>query len=409
MAQALLLPVSDQKLNDEETLMKSIYFSVLAALMVAPNLSLAQGANIDAEVDQELDQMYANKQAGSAVATPAPVSGSVAGTANHGAQPIYILNQATPTSNANAQTQTSQVQKQPVAIIESTPLVESRAEVMRKSRQDAEIQTEQKIVEKLEQSRLEDEKRRAELLFGNKLEQTNSNVTVVSTQPAPAQPIVVQPVEPKENLRDIVRDELRAKVAEEVVEKRRSAYYFSGLAGVSDYPDVANVRGNYSFGAAMGTKFDSLVVEGSFLFSNYEIEQVDATYNPYYPKLIDADQYQGAIAAKYQLMSGMVRPVLGGLTSYSYRKYTWRDVVYMGQPYKGSSSDSHALDLGVTAGVDLEFNKNFALGFEYRYMFNLTSRVNNQPVFTSGLQSSGGTPIEKLNYYTVAIAAKVNF
>jgi len=108
-------------------------------------------------------------------------------------------------------------------------------------------------------------------------------------------------------------------------------------------------------------------------------------------------------------MSGMVRPVFGGLASYSYRQYTWRDVVYMGQPQMGSSSSSHARDLGVTAGVDLEFNKNFALGFEYRYMFNLTNRVSNLPVFTSGLMPSGGTPLEELNYYTVALAAKINF
>ncbi|RYZ66379.1 MAG: hypothetical protein EOP09_12775, partial [Proteobacteria bacterium] len=86
--------------------MNKIYFSVLAALMIAPTLSLAQGANIDAEVDQELDQMYANKQGGTTYVRPAPVTGSVAGTTSNGSQPIYILNQAPSTSNASAQTQT---------------------------------------------------------------------------------------------------------------------------------------------------------------------------------------------------------------------------------------------------------------------------------------------------------------
>jgi len=386
------------------------YFYILAALSIAPAMSLAQqGANFDAEVDQELDQMYANKQA----------AGSVSGNAGNGSQPIYILNQATPTSNATAQAQ--QVQKQPVTLIQSSPLVESKAEMMRKSRQDAEVQTEQKIVEKLEASRLEDEKRRADVLFGNKFDQMqgastqikaeNSNVSVNTNQAATQAPVIVQaapivtPVEPKENIRDLVREEMRASM---VVEESApvEVKYFSAIAGIGDYPDVKNVRGNYAFGAAFGTKYDSLVVEGSFMLSNYTVQQVDCCASSYYPTLIDANQYQAAVAAKYQLMSGLVRPVLGGLVSYSYRKYDWtNNYNYSGYNY-GTSSDSHAVDLGVTAGVDLELSKKFALGFEYRYMFNLSSRVDNQAIVTG---PQYGTPMEKLSYYTMAIAAKVNF
>jgi hypothetical protein len=403
--------------------MKHVYFSVLAALMIAPTLSLAQGSNMDAEVDQELDQMYANKQQPQTTyVRPAPTTGSVGGTASNGSQPIYILNQATPTSTATAQS--TQVQKQPVSIIESTPLVESKAEMMRKSRQDAEVQTEQKIVEKLESSRLEDERRRADALFGNKLNNAttisaeNSNVNVNTQQqaavvatPVVAQPVYVAPIErePKENVRGIIREELRAKNDEESLEKPSSIKYFSGIVGLTDYTDVSNVKSNGTLGVAFGSKFDYMIVEGSFLVSSYDIEQVDASYNSQFPKLIDGTQYQGAIATKFQMMSGLVRPVLGGLAAYSYRQYKWKDVYYNGQTLRGSSSDSHAVDLGVTAGVDLEFNKTFALGFEYRYMFNVMSRTNNQGVYTTGLQSTGGTPMEKLSYYTLALAAKVNF
>jgi opacity protein-like surface antigen len=105
----------------------------------------------------------------------------------------------------------------------------------------------------------------------------------------------------------------------------------------------------------------------------------------------------------------MVRPVLGGLIAYSYRKYDWNSLPNF-YPYNtyGTSSDSHAVDLGVTAGVDLELSKKFALGFEYRYMFNLSSRVDNQSIIAAS-QNQYGTPLEKLSYYTMAIAAKVNF
>ncbi|HEY8272795.1 MAG TPA: hypothetical protein VIG33_18020 [Pseudobdellovibrionaceae bacterium] len=400
------------------------YFYILAALSIVPNLSLAQAGNFDAEVDQELDQMYANKQAGT-VASPAPTRGSVGGVAAQGSQPIYILNQATPTAatNTNVQTQTAQVQRQPVTLIESTPLTESKAELMRKSRQDAEVQTEQKIVEKLEYSRLEDEKKRAEVLFGNKFEQMqgnttqikaeNSNVSVNTQQQATQVPVVVQapvtPIEPKENFRDVVREELHnaMKVEEPIEVAAVETKYFAAIAGIGDYPDVRNVRGNYAFGAAFGTKYDQLIVEGSFLLSNYTVEKIDCNCVSYYPTLVDTNQYQGAVAAKYQMMSGLVRPVVGGLAAYSYRKYNWTNVVNA-YPYSnyGTSSDSHAVDLGVTAGVDLELSKKFALGFEYKYMFNLSSRVNNQSIVTG---PQYGTPIEKLSYYTMALAAKVNF
>jgi len=406
------------------------YFYILAALSLAPNLGLAQGANFDAEVDQELDQMYANRQGGGAVANPAPTNGSIAGSTGNGSQPIYILNQATPTSTANAQTQTQQVQKQPVAVIESTPLVESRAEGMRKSRQDAEVHTEQKIVEKLEASRLEDEKRRADVLFGSKFDQMqgastqiraeNSNVNVNTQQQATQAPVAV--VEPKENLRDVVRSEIQSAMKldqdSDLVETR----YFSAMAGIGDYPDVKNVRGNYSLGLAFGTKYDALILEGSFTLSNYTVQKVDCCATSYYPTLIDTNQYQAAIAAKYQFLSGMVRPVVGGLVSYSYRKYDWtnNNNYYSGYPYagynaynmygsnydNGTSSDSHAIDLGVTAGVDLEMSKKFALGFEYRYMFNLSSRVDNMSIVTG---PQYGTPLEKLSYYTLSLAARVKF
>lgn len=405
--------------------MKKSYFYVLMALSIVPNLSLAQGANIEAEVDQELDQMYVNKQSGTTT-TPAATLPPAAVTRSAG-QPIYILNQATPTSNASAQNTTTQIQKQPVAVIESTPLVESKAEQMRKSRQDAEIQTEQKIVEKLESSRLEDEKRRADALFGSKLNQQpaqteNTNVIVnapvaqPAAQPTPQPtPVVVAPVvvtpapiEPKENVRDVVREELNnaMKVEKEEIIAPAQTKYFAGLIGIGDYPDVTNVRGNYAVGAAFGTKFDYMLVEGSFMLSNYTVDQMATPTRPY--SKIEGNQYQAGVGVKYQLMSGLVRPVVGGVAAYSYRKYDWTTVGnYYGYNYQ-STSDSHAVDLGVTAGVDLEFNNKFSLGFEYKYMFNLMSRIPNQSIMT-GPTYNNETPLEKLSYYTLGLAAKVNF
>ncbi|MBV2168346.1 MAG: hypothetical protein KUL82_06530, partial [Bdellovibrio sp.] len=183
------------------------YFYILAALSIAPTYSLAQ--SLEGDVDAELDQMYSSPQAAS-VAAPAPAAG-IANTAPVSGQPIYILNQATPTSTA--QLQQSQIQKQPTTVIEASPLSESRAEQIRRARQDAELQTEQRIVEKLEQSRMEDEKKRAGVLFGDKFNQLDNGQQQQQAvqQPVYAQPVQVQQVvEPKENTRDIVREEIAA-------------------------------------------------------------------------------------------------------------------------------------------------------------------------------------------------------
>src|SRR5438045_3203689 len=56
-------------------------------------------------------------------------------------------------SSPQATAQAPVVVSQPTTYVEATPLEESRADRLRKARQDTEVQTEQKIVEKLEQSR----------------------------------------------------------------------------------------------------------------------------------------------------------------------------------------------------------------------------------------------------------------
>lgn len=397
------------------------YFYILAALSIAPTFALAQ--SIESDVDAELDQMYSSQQA---PAAPAAQAG-IANTAPVSGQPIYILNQATPTSNAQLQQQ--QVQKQPTTIIEASPLTESRAEQIRRARQDAEMQTEQKIVEKLETSRMEDEKKRASVLFGDKFNQMNEQQQVPQVQqqqvvqPVYAQPVQVQQVEePKENTRDIIREELAAamKVEEEAAIAPIETKYVAGVLGVGDYPDVSNVKGNYALGVAFGNKYDNFVIEGTFLYSNYSVEgqgyytgggygynyPYNNTGGYWIPDNIDVNQYSGQLAAKVQLFNGIIRPVIGGLVSYSYRSFSWsNDNVY---GYKNdTTANSHAIDVGTVVGADLEFSPKYSLGLDFRYMWNLSSRVNAKNTFMSGPQYSN--PIEKLQYYVMSIVGRVNF
>lgn len=373
-------------------------FLILITL-VAQSYAQVNSQNIDADVDSEIDQMYQRPAASNSQTSKSNKSTSIV----NNNQTVVV-----------PQTQ-SNIQTQPTTFIEASPLSDSKADYIRKNRQDEEMKTESKIVEKLEQSRMEDEKKRAAVLFGDKfdtLQNGASAQTAAQLAPAPqpvqqAQPVII---EQRESLtRDAVREEVRAALEDDTsaIVAPTESRYFSGSAGMGYYPDVKNVKGNYSLGAAFGTRYDYFLVEGAFLMSNYGVDVNNfGTFSGGYYRVdsYEVNQYQGSIAAKYQLLSGMVRPVLGGLVAYSYRKYA------LTNSYAGSSEDtgnSHAIDLGINAGVDLAFSSKFELGFDFKYMFNISSQVNsNYPNSSYGYI---GTPLEKLQYSITSIVARVNF
>jgi hypothetical protein len=395
---------------------------ILAVLFTFPGVGFGQGAALDNELDSELEQIYS---AQSSAKKQQPATQNV-----QAPQPIYILNQATPTSTAQATNTQSQIaiQKQPTTYVEASPMVESKAEQMRKSRVDAEAQTETKIVEKLESSRLEDEKRRADILFGNKFDQLGTPqqqapvVAPVVAQPVPVQVIqpapvqVVAPIEKEEHealTRDVVKEEIQAALKAEqeadvtAVEQR----YFTGLVGFPDYPDSTNIKGNYSLGATFGTKYDdAYAVEGAFIFSNYTMNPV--YYNGYVAPDMEVNQYAASLGMKYFMFTGMVKPFLGGLVQYNYRTYAWsnKNYSYYNNNYNNNNNSqntsSQAIDLGLNVGADITFSNKFTVGVDYRYFFNLSSRKDNSAFV---YQPYYGTPLEQLNASLLSLSAKVQF
>lgn len=411
------------------------YFYILAALSIAPTFALAQ--SLESDVDAELDQVYADQKS---APSNAPVGAGISSTAPvNGGQPIYILNQATPTSTAQVQQTQQQIQKQPTTVIEASPLSESRAEQIRKARQGAEVQTEQKIVEKLETARMEDEKRRADVLFGDKFNQLGQQqqqqqqpvqqVPVQVVQPQVVQPVVVQaPIQEQivkeDNTRDLVREEIAAamKAEEAAASTPLTTKYVGGILGIGDYPDTKNVKGNYALGVAFGSNNDGIIVEGSFLYSQYTVDTGYSAYNSgygygygyspyatngyYTPNQVDVNQYSGSLAAKVQLFSGIIKPVFGAVVAYSYRTFNWAQSNYS-YTNSANSANSHSIDVGTIVGADLEFNPKYSLGLDFRYMWNLNSRRNVDNTFFTGPQA--GTPIEKLQYYVMSLVGRVNF
>ena len=426
--------------------MKSIQV-LLALAIAAPVFGLAQSANLDAEVSAELDKMYQSSSPNKSLAK------------KKAAPQIYEAEEPETTVVAEA---APVVQKQPKAYIEATPLVESKAEKLRKARQEQELYTEQTMVEKLEQSRIDDEKQRGQVLFGDKLsnlskkdaatigESNNGTSSVagpVVTQPAAPQPAPVinvvipeqavkaQPkavVEKDENFEDAKLDkemqkgELNAAMAEfkdeSLVKKTQDSTYFSANVGMGEYPDASNVRGQYALGFAFGKLYQhKMAVEGSFMFSNYQVEQTyGGGYDPYtgvfYPRITDMDQYNGALGVKYYFLTGALKPMVGGLASYTYR--TFKDTQLA---ISKDTSSSHAVDVGLMIGFDLELTESFTLGLDARYLKNLTNRVNGGGLQRSqstqydqygnyiGYNYNNETPIEKLNYWIVGISGKSTF
>ena len=382
-------------------------------LMAQTTASSKDGSSkLMSEVDSEIEKIYQASQ---------PVADS---KAQSKVEAVAAPNTATVVTTQTVVTP-APVQKQPEVIIEASPLSASKVTEIKKNRQDAELATEAKIAEKLEQSRLEDEKRRVEALFGDKLstsKETSSTTvtapavttattaapivsqTIVAPQPIVVAVPVVEKTEQKALSKEDIREEVRAVLAAEetaspVVEQR----YFSANAGIGQYPDYQNITGNYSLGAAFGTRYDFFLVEGAFALSNFTID--DALYVTNSGILVrdsyEMNQYQGSLSTKYQLLGGLVRPVVGGMISYSYRKYSTATSFTTGQVGE-DIANSHAIDLGLIAGVDFELNSKTSLGVDFKYQFNLANKLSGRP-------AQGATPLEKLQYFTTGVFARVNF
>jgi hypothetical protein len=397
------------------------FFLGSTVVIVAPMIVLAAN-NFDDEVNAELDRMYqTSKTQSQQKDSPAAVQVNV--------------------NQAQQQDQVQQqVQKQPTTYIEASPLTESRADKIRKARQEVEVQTEQRIVEKLEMSRIEDERRRSEILFGDKFNQLSNQgaqqVQVVQQQQAVpvvvASPVVQEiaaPVVVHQEEDTLDKEEVRAEISAALSEmneqnkKQDDKTYFSGLLGMADYPDAKNLKGEYAAGVAFGKVYDGkLAFEGSFIYASYQVEQV-CPYSyygygygaascggyymgQYFPTITQMDQYQVGMTAKYMFLKGFAfRPLIGGTVAYSYRSFT--DTQFARY---NSDATSQALDLGLVAGMDIELSDSFSIGLDYRYFMNLTNRNSGQFQQSYLNQNEPGRkPVETLNYQTLSIVGRTSF
>lgn len=280
-----------------------------------------------------------------------------------------------------------------------------RANEIRSNRKNMEVGTEQKMIEKIEWSRIEDEKDRADRLFGNRLEKRKQHddhrdeykqEKVVVIQQAPVQ-------------------------QEVVVEKETpsqfwgSETYISPMAGSASYNSADNVRGDMSLGVALGTRMESGVsVEGDFIYSSYEMDDYNVISMNGQPGLKDVNQYNFVLGVKYNFdLGGRISPFIGAFGGYTFRDYQEKRV-------GDGSADSNAFDAGLGAGLDIKVAQNFSIGAEYRIMRNITydrsdegnNQVQQQQVQQNFPQQTAGknlTPLEEIGYQMFLVNGKFTF
>lgn len=348
-------------------------------------------------------------------------------------QRVIINNNSRADLNSYQGTRTD-VQQQPITYVEASPLADSRAEQIRKARQNAEVNTEQKIVEKLEHSRLQDEKRRAERLFGDRWGENEPQQAPAYPQPAAQTqvqqvvPSVVTVAEPKpvETVQVDLGNKTKAEVHDNYDYDKDdfiNSLYISGGLGMAEYSDVDNIQGNMATGFSVGSIVsENLMVEGAFVYSNYYIDEY---WSPNFFK--EMDQYNFSLSAKAYLPAGRLRPYVGAVGSYVHRKYADRtfDNSYGYNSYGNHSQSSgqtttNAFDLGLTAGLDFDLTDSFAIGSGFTYMTNVINKSENFLRDYYGQGGYGGyrsynsappntEPVEELDYYMFTVSGKLRF
>ncbi len=360
-------------------------------------------------------------------------------------QGVVILNSNTNTNVNKADS----VLQQPPTYVEASPLTDSRAEQLRKARQAAEVNTEQKIVEKLEVSRLKDERDRANRLFGDRWQKPEGHQSHHGQHPqVPVYGKYEQPVQTVEVVR--VEDDDRRKhrghdkedlesVKEEIIEavkevqsekmtleqvkpqhKPKPKWYMGGVLGISEY-SADNVEGNGAAGFSVGTMTThGVIVEGTFLYSNYYLDQWWT-----YDFFKEIDQYGYGLSVKYSPFIGNFRPYGGGHVAYTYRKYTDRTYDYCcgtsnrQDPRRQSGSyryptdeevTSNSVDFGFLIGMDFIIGDAFVVGAEYKYSMNMFNKSDSDFINRGDLRAPGNAePLEEVDYSVFGLTGKFLF
>jgi len=236
-----------------------------------------------------------------------------------------------PANVVSSSDETAELQKQPVTVIEASPLTVSKADELRKMREQTEVETEQRLVEKLEQSRMEDEKKRQAAILGSisatEATEPKAAVEVKNELPAPAPvaaPVEAAPVlevaKPSpsiEEVRNAVHEELSAvKEQNDKAESESHPHNFvSATVGMLGYgsADVQTIgAGELTFGKMYD---DRWAIEFGVGAANAYVDESIFLYRK-------MNQFNAGVGTRFLILTGRVRPSLGFRVDYIHRSYS---------------------------------------------------------------------------------------
>jgi len=301
----------------------------------------------------------------------------------------------------------------PASQVEATPLNPSRADQLRKTRQEIEIQTEQAIVEQLEAQRLDWERKRAEALLKTMQEQSTAQEPRAEAQPVIVAPARAEHIEEESTNHEAseIKQNLAAMSTEIKDEKEtpKSDYYMSVGAGMPDYVDnIVNLKTDGSFGVAMGFRSPTnMVFEASLYQSIYRFENIvgGGGFGNSFASVGEVDQYNLAVAAKYAFFSGRIRPLVGVLASFTRRDYT--DLQCFGFGCQGDAQ-TNAFDVGTLLGGEVMMSDTFGIGIEYQYFRNISNRQDSN-FQNSFAYNSGTNYLEDKEYTIFSVRGRLSF
>ena len=312
---------------------------------------------------------------------------------------------------------TGQLSNQPTVHVKDVPIRKTFATELRKSRTDAEIETEQKIVEKLESARLRDEQERYNRLFG---------------KPKP------HSVRESEHTKIVVPHTTHSypvqAIAKDTDENDRA--YLGLMAGqiTNLSQQLINVQSFGSFGASFGTKDNSgLIIEGALYYSQHQITPMG---NLFMNNIFNVGNFfsstvqhlTGVLALMYSPMTSRMQPYAGVAASYNLWMYQHNNTYNMMnfnchlnyQFCANGFYKTNSIDIGINAGMDIKLNKKMDVGVNLLLnilnVYNNHSRMYNNYYLQSAFYGMNGlfTPtapisLEETNWIIATLSAKFHF
>lgn len=293
---------------------------------------------------------------------------------------------------------------QPAAPAAPTSPAEKKFDELRKARAQEEVKNDNKVVEKLEKTRLEDEKQLSKTIESTDLK-PDANAQAVKIEKVE----VIQPAPAPTQAAPLAIEEKKEEPKKEEPKKEENKKWYAG-AGFGNIVYNGNVITKSDYGVVAGTKLDDhLVIEGSLNVSSF-------TLNNYWGGVItngvfgSMDQYDFAVTAKYLFLDNeRFHPYVGGGLDYIYRQYKDRIpyTVPWGYDNYTSQETTNAFNASLVGGLDINLTSRFLIGGEFRYSLPVYRQDNG--LITASYVMQNAKPLEESNFTSWLLTVKFLF